>query len=64
MSNHTVEEPSGYLNGDTFKQFFGVSGEPGSFVWNKGQERIPDNWYKRPDDNQYAAQDVVGDVGK
>lgn len=62
MSNHTAEEPSGYLDGYDFKTFFGVSGEPGPFVWNRGQERIPENWYKRPNDNQYASQDVVGDV--
>ncbi|KAL9082067.1 MAG: hypothetical protein Q9159_006754 [Coniocarpon cinnabarinum] len=62
MSNHSAEEPSGYLDGNVFKQFFGVSGEPGSFVWNRGQERIPDEWYKRPTDNDYEAQDVAGDV--
>lgn len=44
MSNHTDDEPSGYLDGGIFKSFFGVTGEPGSFVWNRGQERVPDNW--------------------
>jgi hypothetical protein len=32
-------------------------------VWNKGQERVPDNWYRRPSDTQYTAQDVALDVG-
>ncbi|KAI9687160.1 MAG: hypothetical protein M1822_002571 [Bathelium mastoideum] len=63
MSNHTAEEPSGYLDGYNFKSFFGISGPPGSFVWNKGQERIPDNWYRRPTTNPYTANDVAEDVG-
>jgi hypothetical protein len=33
---------------DTLKSFFAVSGEEGSFVYNKGAERIPENWYRRP----------------
>jgi hypothetical protein len=33
---------------DTLKLFFAVSGEEGSFVYNKGAERIPENWYRRP----------------
>lgn len=63
MSNHTKEEPSGYLDGYNFKTFFGVSGEPGSFEWNKGQERVPENWYRRPSDRPYTAADVFADVG-
>lgn len=44
MSNHTAQEPSGYLDGYNFKSFFGVTGKPGKFVWQRGQERVPDNW--------------------
>ena len=44
MSNHSAEEPSGYLDGDTFKSFFAITGDPGSFEWVKGGERIPYNW--------------------
>ncbi|CAF9909710.1 MAG: hypothetical protein GOMPHAMPRED_006846 [Gomphillus americanus] len=62
MSNHSLEEPSGYLDGYNFKSFFGVTGKPGSFVWKRGQERIPDRWYRRPSSNQYEGPDVVGDV--
>ena len=46
MSNHSAEEPSGYLDGETFKSFFGYSGKYPNFYWNKGQERMPSNWYK------------------
>ena len=78
MSNHTAQEPSGYLvrlfpafedsannekDGYNFKSFFGISGAPGLFVWNRGQERIPDRWYRRPSTNPYTANDVAEDVG-
>jgi len=42
MSNHSAEEPSGYLNGDMFKQFFAVTGDYPNFTWLPGQERIPE----------------------
>lgn len=42
MSNHSEEAPGGYLDGDVLKTFFGVTGEPGSFKYNFGQERIPE----------------------
>ncbi|EME38607.1 hypothetical protein DOTSEDRAFT_141021, partial [Dothistroma septosporum NZE10] len=62
MSNHTAEEPAGYLDGYNFKSFFGVTGKPGSFVWQRGQERIPERWYRRPSYAPYEGPDVVGDV--
>ncbi|MCJ1333363.1 hypothetical protein MMC10_010058 [Thelotrema lepadinum] len=63
MSNHSAAEPSGYLDGYNFKSFFGITGSPGSFVWQRGQERIPEDWYRRPSSNQYTADDVAVDVG-
>ncbi|KAB9006561.1 hypothetical protein FH972_026915 [Carpinus fangiana] len=62
MSNHSAEEPSGYLDGYNFKSFFGVTGKPGSFKWERGLERVPDNWYRRPSSNPYTGNDVVEDV--
>ncbi|KAF7193697.1 Dothistromin biosynthesis peroxidase dotB [Pseudocercospora fuligena] len=62
MSNHSSAVPGGYLDGAQFKTFFGISGNYPNFVWNKGQERIPDNWYKRPVAVQYNAVDVFGDL--
>lgn len=44
MSNHSAEYPSGYLDGNIFKQFFAVEGDYPNFKWKPGQERIPDNW--------------------
>ncbi|KAJ5085596.1 hypothetical protein N7532_010367 [Penicillium argentinense] len=63
MSNHSEEEPSGYLDSYSFKQFFGVTGYPGSFIWHKGQERIPKNWYKRPTISPYGLTDSLVDIG-
>ena len=62
MSNHSAEEPSGYLNGDMFKTFFGVTGDYPNFTWLKGQERIPENWYRRPTSNQYNIPNVFEDL--
>jgi hypothetical protein len=63
MSNHSAEKPSGTLTREVLKSFFAVTGEPGSFVHNRGQERIPDNWYKRPFANALNIPEVLADVG-
>ncbi|KAI7604247.1 hypothetical protein KC346_g11547, partial [Hortaea werneckii] len=34
--------------------FFSVSGEDGNFEYTPGHERIPENFYKNPDSNQYG----------
>ncbi|KAG4439488.1 hypothetical protein IFR05_005024 [Cadophora sp. M221] len=49
MSNHSAEVLGGTLTREVLKSFFSVTGDaPGSFVHNQGQERIPENWYRRP----------------
>lgn len=70
MSNHSAEQPNGYLNGEMFKQFFAVEGKYNpkaessgfGFKWLPGQERIPENWYRRPLLNAYENEDVVDDL--
>ncbi|KAF1930036.1 uncharacterized protein M421DRAFT_59563 [Didymella exigua CBS 183.55] len=63
MSNHSAENPSGFLTREVLKSFFGVTGDaPGQFVHNRGQERIPENWYKRPFSNAYNIPNVLVDV--
>ena len=62
MSNRTAENKNGYLNGQMFKEFFGIAGEYPNFKWLKGLERIPDNWYKRTESNQYNALSVFADL--
>jgi hypothetical protein len=48
VSNHSADNFGGQLSGEILKSFFAITGEPGSFVHNRGQERILENWYKRP----------------
>lgn len=42
--------------------FFSVTGEPGNFLHTPGQERIPDNWYKRPTANAANTASVNVDM--
>ncbi|KAG8742553.1 hypothetical protein FRC11_014249, partial [Ceratobasidium sp. 423] len=50
MSNHSTEAPEGVLDHEVLKSFFGVSGSSDSLTYQKGYERIPENWYRRPED--------------
>ncbi|KJX98620.1 hypothetical protein TI39_contig401g00002 [Zymoseptoria brevis] len=59
MSNHSKEQPAGYLDPYNFRTFFGVTK---NLKWKPGQEQVPKNWYRRPSYAPYEAQDVVGDV--
>jgi len=63
MSNHSAETPGGTLDRETLKSFFAVSGEPGSFTINRGQERVPLNWYRRPSTSQHTIPEVFNDLG-
>ena len=47
MANKSEEYPQGKLNGEVLKSFFAVTGDDGNFQYNRGHERIPDNWYTR-----------------
>ncbi|KAL8948243.1 MAG: hypothetical protein Q9222_005554 [Ikaeria aurantiellina] len=62
MANHSARYPEGYLDKETFKSFFAVSGQPGSFEYQAGYERIPDNWYKRAIGSEYTIPDFLLDV--
>ena len=45
-----------------FKTFFAVTGDDDNLQWMPGQEKIPDNWYKRPVLQEYNAVDVFLDL--
>ena len=47
MANKSEEHPECLLTGDVLKSFYSVSGDYPNFQYTPGQERIPDNWYKR-----------------
>jgi hypothetical protein len=61
MSNKTEENPEGVLNGDILKTFYAVTGEDGNFQYNRGHERIPENWYTRNADDQYSITYLISD---
>ncbi|EXF73805.1 oxidase [Colletotrichum fioriniae PJ7] len=50
FANHSTENPTGLLNKATLKSFFAVEGEEGNLTYNRGWERIPENWYRTPVD--------------
>ncbi|KAF8699332.1 Peroxidase, family 2, partial [Rhizoctonia solani] len=66
MSNHSAEAPDGILNHNTLRSFFGVSGSGNNLTYLKGHDRIPDNWYRRPNDYTLVEYllDVVYAAGK
>ncbi|KAF2162620.1 hypothetical protein M409DRAFT_58040 [Zasmidium cellare ATCC 36951] len=63
MANHSEEHPYGQLSYDNIATWFGMTGEPGAWTANQGQEKIPENWYRRaleyPYDNFYFFGDVI-----
>jgi len=48
LGNYTTGTLDPFLCADALKSFEGVSGEPGSFKFTYGGERIPENWSRRP----------------
>jgi hypothetical protein len=62
MSNKSAEFPEGNLDLETFKAFFAVTGEKGSFQYTVGHERIPDNFYKRAVGDEYTIAGFLVDV--
>lgn len=62
MSNKSAEYPEGYLDGDVLKSFFSITGDSGGFHWTEGNERIPDNWYKRAVGDEYTIPYFITDL--
>ncbi|EFX06375.1 putative oxidase [Grosmannia clavigera kw1407] len=50
FANHSAANPTGLLNKKTLMSIYGVEMINGTMVYNKGHERIPENWYRRPVD--------------
>jgi hypothetical protein len=66
MSNHSAEYPNGFLSREVLQSFFSVTGTPDNNGANlkfvPGNERIPDNWYKRAVGNPYSIAAFTLDV--
>jgi hypothetical protein len=49
LSNHSAAFPDGYLSSDGLRSLYGVApGPDGQLQYNRGTERIPPNWFRRP----------------
>lgn len=62
MSNHSAANPEGTLTPKVLKSFFAVKEKKnGDLIWMKGHDRIPENWYRRPDHNLYGIKESFAD---
>ncbi|ORY86997.1 Chloroperoxidase [Protomyces lactucae-debilis] len=66
MSNHSAELPNGFLSREVMQSFMSVVGSPDNNGANlryvEGNERIPDNWYKRAADVKYSVPLFLADA--
>ncbi|KDN40748.1 hypothetical protein RSAG8_07923, partial [Rhizoctonia solani AG-8 WAC10335] len=54
LSNHSAEHPDGILGHNVLKSFYSVTGDANSLTYQPGHERIPENWYRRSGDYDFA----------
>ncbi|KAI9727902.1 MAG: hypothetical protein M1828_005307 [Chrysothrix sp. TS-e1954] len=54
MANKSAEYPEGRLSRQNLKDFYSMTGTSGNFKYTPGHEKIPENWYKRNDVDQYS----------
>lgn len=47
--NHSDGSIDGYLTHEIVYSLYGVTSDPVPFTYRPGHERIPDNWYRRPE---------------
>ena len=60
LANHSATHPRGILTPEVFESFFSYTRDSnGKLVYTYGHERIPDNWYRRADDDAWNANDIV-----
>ena len=62
FSNKSVEYPEGFLDRDTLKSFYGITGEEDNLKYTPGTERIPYNWYTRAIADPYSGLSLVLDL--
>lgn len=54
MANKSAEHPEGVLNKEVLKSFFSITGDDDNLKYTPGNERIPENWYKRAIGDEYT----------
>ncbi|KAK4616698.1 Dothistromin biosynthesis peroxidase dotB [Fulvia fulva] len=62
MANHSAENTEGELTHSTLQSWFGVEGTDGNYNAVQGTERIPENWYRRPQAYPYEVTYFLADV--
>ncbi|KAK5130482.1 hypothetical protein LTR08_002004 [Meristemomyces frigidus] len=65
LANHSADAPRGVLTPAVFESFFGYSRDADdNLVFTYGHERIPDNWYRRADDDAWTVADIVASTAQ
>lgn len=65
MANHSAEEPRGFLTQQVFMDFFGYTrDDAGNLVFDFGSERIPENWYKRSEQDPWTLSDITASTAQ
>lgn len=60
LANHSAENPRGIMTPEVFESFFSYKRDAnGQLQYTYGHERIPDNWYRRADDDAWTLTDIL-----
>ncbi|KAI5359743.1 putative chloroperoxidase [Septoria linicola] len=60
IANHSAAEPRGFLTKEVFMDFFGYTRDgAGNLQYTFGAERIPENWYKRSEQDPWTLADIT-----
>lgn len=60
LANHSADYPRGFLTPEVFESFFSYTRDKNNnLVFTYGHERIPDNWYRRADDDAWTLADIL-----
>ncbi|MCJ1424428.1 hypothetical protein MMC29_002316 [Sticta canariensis] len=62
FANHSAANPDGFLGQDTLKSFYAMSGPDNQLMYSPGNERIPENWYKRAANDLYTVPLLITDI--
>ena len=62
FANHSAAYPDRFLGQDTLKSFYAMSGPDNQLMYSPGNERIPENWYKRAANDLYTVPLLITDI--
>ncbi|XMA14106.1 hypothetical protein WAI453_006897 [Rhynchosporium graminicola] len=65
LANHSAEYPRGFLTPEVFETFFSYTRDAdNNLVFTYGHERIPDNWYRRANDDPWTLADILASTAQ